>query len=93
MKGDNNVETVAVGEMGYASAYAPDTFKGDQQTIVFLEPGQSKDIYMPIVPSKEFRDETISFTVSATCFMAKDVYTGTMTVKVCVYRNHIRITL
>ncbi|XP_005101040.1 CD109 antigen [Aplysia californica] len=80
MHGDDNIDMVTVGNMGYTTAYAPPTFKGDHQTIVFLEPGDSKDIYMPIVPSQSFRGDRLTFRVSATCFMEKDEYVGEMTV-------------
>ena len=52
-----------------------------------LEPGQSKDIYMPIVPARTLVQGVLTFHVSATCFMERDDYTGNMTVIVsCRFR-------
>ncbi|XP_005101039.1 alpha-1-inhibitor 3 isoform X2 [Aplysia californica] len=74
-------EFVIVGDMGYVTSYTPTTHKKDQQTIVFLEPGESKDIYMPIKPDINLVDGIMTFRVSATCFMEKDEYVGKMSVK------------
>ncbi|RUS75425.1 hypothetical protein EGW08_016804 [Elysia chlorotica] len=81
MHGGPDTEFVAVGNMGVVSSYAPTTHTGDHQTIVFLEPGESKDIYMPIMPARTLIRGTLNFRVSATCFMEKDEYHGTMDVK------------
>ncbi|PVD21251.1 hypothetical protein C0Q70_19422 [Pomacea canaliculata] len=80
MHGSEDHEFVLVEERGWVFSYKPNTHKGDHQTIVFLEPGESKDIYMPIVPSKEVVNGYITFRVSATCFMERDEYVGNMTV-------------
>ena len=74
-------EFVIVGSMGYVTSYTPETHKKSQQTIVFLEPGEAKDIYMPIKPTIELVDGMMEFTVTATCFMEQDEYTGRMSVK------------
>jgi uncharacterized membrane protein len=47
-----------------------------------LEPGESKDIYMPIVPSQNLIQGMLMFSVSATCFMERDSYTANITVLV-----------
>ncbi|GFO11263.1 Cd109 antigen-like isoform x3 [Plakobranchus ocellatus] len=78
MHGGPDTEFVTVGNMGVVSSYSPTTHKGDHQTIVFLEPGESKDIYMPIMPDKRLVRGKLTFRVSATCFMEKDEYVGTM---------------
>ncbi|XP_076469788.1 CD109 antigen-like [Babylonia areolata] len=80
MHGSDNYEFVTVEELGWVYSYRPNTHKGDHQTIVFLEPGESKDIYMPIVPAIDLVQGKLTFHVSATCFMERDEYTGTMTV-------------
>ncbi|KAH9502244.1 hypothetical protein Btru_070510 [Bulinus truncatus] len=76
-----DTEFVTVGEMGYVTSYSPTTHTGDHQTIIFLEPGESKDIYLPIVPSRSFRKDKLTFKVSAVSFMGKEEYTGEMSVK------------
>ncbi|CAL1532738.1 unnamed protein product [Lymnaea stagnalis] len=81
MHGSDDYDFVTVGDMGYVTSYTPPTHKGDHQTIVFLEPGESKDIYMPIVPNKNLVRGKLTFRVSATCFMEKDQYEGIMYVK------------
>ncbi|XP_055892053.1 C3 and PZP-like alpha-2-macroglobulin domain-containing protein 8 isoform X3 [Biomphalaria glabrata] len=81
MHGGDGYSFVTVGEYGYVTSYTPPTHKGDHQTIVFLEPGESKDIYMPIVPDGGVVRGQIEFKVSASCFMQKDEYIGTMYVK------------
>ncbi|XP_046585013.1 LOW QUALITY PROTEIN: murinoglobulin-1-like [Haliotis rubra] len=70
MHGGPDYEFVVVNDMGIVSAYKPTTHKGDHQTIVFLEPGESKDIYMPIVPT--IIKGEFTFRVSASCFMERD---------------------
>ncbi|XP_076470049.1 CD109 antigen-like [Babylonia areolata] len=80
MHGSDEYEFVLVEEMGVVSSYNPRTHRGDKQTIVFLEPGESKDIYMPIVPVRTLMRGELTFHVSATCFLAKDDYYGTMNV-------------
>ncbi|XP_071092281.1 CD109 antigen-like [Haliotis cracherodii] len=70
MHGGPDYEFVVVNDMGIVSAYKPTTHKGDHQTIVFLEPGESKDIYMPIVPT--IIKGQFTFRVSASCFMERD---------------------
>ena len=47
-----------------------------------LEPGESKDIYLPIKPDISLVDGVMTFRVSATCFMENDIYEGKMFVKV-----------
>ncbi|XP_059162065.1 LOW QUALITY PROTEIN: C3 and PZP-like alpha-2-macroglobulin domain-containing protein 8 [Physella acuta] len=81
MHGNDDFEFVSVGEMGNVMSYTPPIHKGDQKTILFLEPGESRDIYMPIVASKDMVRGILQFRVSATCFMQKDEYNGTMYVK------------
>ncbi|GFO11264.1 Cd109 antigen-like isoform x3, partial [Plakobranchus ocellatus] len=78
MHAGRDAEFVLVEDMGWVTAYNPDTHEGDHQTIVFLEPGESRDIYMPIVAKASFHGEKFQFRVSATCFMEKDEYTGEM---------------
>ncbi|XP_060595854.1 CD109 antigen-like [Ruditapes philippinarum] len=73
MRDGENYKFVWVDEMGITSAYAPLTKSGDHQTIVFLEPGESKDIFMPIVPT--IVQGEIEFTVDAFCFMERDSVT------------------
>ncbi|KAK7498039.1 hypothetical protein BaRGS_00010627 [Batillaria attramentaria] len=80
MHGSDNYEFVTVEELGWVFSYRPNTHKGDHQTIVFLEPGESKDIYMPIVPAQSLIKGQLTFHVSATCFMERDEYTGNITV-------------
>ncbi|BFZ13295.1 hypothetical protein BsWGS_16334 [Bradybaena similaris] len=81
MHGGPNYLSVTVGDMGHVLSYTPGTHTGDHQTIVFLEPGESKDIYMAIVPDKDLVMGDLNFRVSATSFMEKDEYRGTMSVK------------
>lgn len=50
-----------------------------------LEPGESKDIYMPIVPVKTLMRGELKFHVSATAFLAKDDYYGSMQVIVSCF--------
>uniref|UniRef100_A0A2C9KRF6 Alpha-2-macroglobulin domain-containing protein n=1 Tax=Biomphalaria glabrata TaxID=6526 RepID=A0A2C9KRF6_BIOGL len=76
-----DIEFVSVGEMGYVTSYSPTTHMGDHQTIVFLEPGDSQDIYLPIVPAKSFRKDKLTFRVTAVSFMGKDEHIGEMIVK------------
>ncbi|KAL4235441.1 endopeptidase inhibitor [Mactra antiquata] len=73
MKDGDNYKFVWVDEMGITSAYAPLTTSGDHQTIVFLEPGESKDIFLPIVST--LVQGYIDFTVHAVCFMERDYVT------------------
>ncbi|KAL8613871.1 hypothetical protein ACOMHN_032861 [Nucella lapillus] len=80
LHGSADFEFVMVEDMGFVRSYSPRTHKGDKQTLVFLEPGQSKDIYLPIVPVKSLIRGEFTFHVSATCFLAKDDYYGTMKV-------------
>ncbi|KAK7114535.1 CD109 antigen-like [Littorina saxatilis] len=80
MHASKDCEFVMVEDLGYVSSYNPRTHKGDHQTIVFLEPGESKDIYMPIVPAIDLMRGEMNFHVSATAFLAKDDYYGTMQV-------------
>lgn len=80
MHGSDDYEFVTVDDMGWVYSYRPNTHKGDHQTIVFLEPGESKDIYMPIVPSQNLIQGMMTFRVSATCFMEKDYYEGNITI-------------
>ncbi|KAL8603129.1 hypothetical protein ACOMHN_059301 [Nucella lapillus] len=88
MHGSDNYEFVTVEELGWVFSYRPNTHKGDHQTIVFLEPGESKDIYLPIVPAIDLVQGTLTFHVSATCFMERDDYTGNMTVIPDGVRNY-----
>ncbi|KAK7498085.1 hypothetical protein BaRGS_00010673, partial [Batillaria attramentaria] len=76
----DDIEFVMVGNMGYLQSYNPKTHKGDHQTIVFMEPGQYKDIYLPIVPSKDLIRGELTFQITAACFMMKTEYTGTIRV-------------
>ncbi|GFS03933.1 macroglobulin complement-related 2 [Elysia marginata] len=78
MHADRNTEFVVVEDMGWVTSYSPKTHNGDHQTILFIEPGESKDIYMPIVAKREYHGEKLQFHVSATCFMEKDEYVGEM---------------
>eukprot|EP00106_Octopus_bimaculoides_P012375 XP_014779817.1 PREDICTED: CD109 antigen-like [Octopus bimaculoides] len=61
---------VLVGELGLVQSYSPELADGDMQTIVFLEPGQSKDIYMPIIPI--IQNGCFDVEISASCFMERD---------------------
>lgn len=71
--GGENYNFVWVDEMGITSAYDPKTTEGDHQTIVFLEPGESRDIFLPIV--SKFVQGEFDFTVTAVCFMERDTVT------------------
>ncbi|KAL3859107.1 hypothetical protein ACJMK2_009340 [Sinanodonta woodiana] len=77
--GGEDYSFVWVEEMGITKAYNPKTVPGDHQTLVFLEPGESKDIMMPIVSSKVQGE--ITFTVSASCFMERDSFTKTVRIQ------------
>ncbi|CAG5133427.1 unnamed protein product, partial [Candidula unifasciata] len=77
----DHMQAVTVGEMGYVTSYSPNTHKGEHQTLVFLEPGESKDIYIPIVVDKELHENLVNFRVTATCFLERDEYVGTMNLK------------
>ncbi|XP_048253504.1 CD109 antigen-like [Haliotis rufescens] len=79
MHGGPDYEFVMVNDMGIVSAYKPTTHKGDHQTIVSLEPGESKDIYMPIVPT--IIKGQFTFRVSAFCFMERDEVVRTVYVQ------------
>ncbi|GAB1599163.1 C3 and PZP-like alpha-2-macroglobulin domain-containing protein 8 [Argonauta hians] len=61
---------VLVGELGLVQSYSPELADGDMQTIVFLEPGQSKDIYMPVIPI--IQNGCFDVEISASCFMERD---------------------
>ncbi|KAJ8303360.1 LOW QUALITY PROTEIN: hypothetical protein KUTeg_019756 [Tegillarca granosa] len=76
MEGSTEYDSVLVGEEGFVTSYNPITHSGDHQTLVFLEPGESKDIFMPIVP-KAVRGQ-FNFTVSAWCFLERDTVTKTV---------------
>ncbi|ESO98375.1 hypothetical protein LOTGIDRAFT_231429 [Lottia gigantea] len=75
---DPQYDFVVVEDMGIVKAYSPRTHSGDHQTILFLEPGQSKDIYMPIVP--KIVKGQFELKVSASCFMERDFVRKTITV-------------
>lgn len=45
-----------------------------------LEPGEVKDIYLPIIPVKEMMRGELNFHVSATSFLTRDEYHGTINV-------------
>lgn len=45
-----------------------------------MEPGESKDIFMPLVPNMV--QGTFNFTVSAWCFLERDIVTRTIYVSV-----------
>ncbi|WAR12173.1 CPMD8-like protein [Mya arenaria] len=74
--GGDKYRYVWVNDMGITSAYAPRTESGDHQTI--LEPGESKDIFLPIVST--IVQGEFTFTVTAQCFMERDIYTKTIKV-------------
>ncbi|KAK3086321.1 hypothetical protein FSP39_016806 [Pinctada imbricata] len=76
MKGSSGYRSVLVGKEGYVTAYNPVTHAGSHQTIVFLEPGQSKDIFMPLVPNMVIGNFT--FTVTAWCFLERDEVSRTV---------------
>ena len=50
-----------------------------------LEPGESKDIYMPIVPVRTLMRGELNFHVSAKAFLARDDYYGSMKVIVSCF--------
>ncbi|XP_064599225.1 CD109 antigen-like [Liolophura sinensis] len=72
--GSPNYKFVHVQPFGIVDFYDPLTTGGDHETIVFLEPGESKDIYMPVVPVR-WENEHVDVTISATCYLASDVVT------------------
>lgn len=74
--GKDQYKFVWVDEMGITSAYAPLTKSGDHQTLVFLEPGEAKDIFLPIVST--LVQGELTFTVRAHCFMERDQVTKTV---------------
>ncbi|KAK6185943.1 hypothetical protein SNE40_008070 [Patella caerulea] len=76
---DPQYDFVLVEDMGIVSSYAPRTHTGDHQTLLFLEPGQARDIYMPIVP-KIIKGQ-FELKVSASCFMERDEVRKTIHVK------------
>ncbi|XP_069113947.1 CD109 antigen-like [Argopecten irradians] len=73
MEGSPDYDSVLVGEEGFVTSYSPTRHNGDHQTIVFLEPGESKDILMPIVPNMV--QGNFTYTVSAWCFLERDSVT------------------
>lgn len=84
--GGDNYKFVLVDEMGIVSAYKPKTTSGDHQTIVFLEPGESRDILMPIVSTLVQGEFT--FTVTAQCLMERDYVTKKIRVLPDGVRNY-----
>ncbi|XP_048773201.1 CD109 antigen-like [Ostrea edulis] len=76
MEGSPDYDSVLVGDEGFVQSYAPRRHNGDHQTIVFLEPGESKDIFMPIVPNMV--QGNLTFTVSAWCFLERDIVSKTI---------------
>lgn len=80
MHGGEDFEFVLVEDMGYVQSYRPRTHSGDHQTNVFMEPGEIKDIYLPIVPAKSLVRGELRFHITASCFLAKNEYHGTLQV-------------
>lgn len=77
---------VLVGDLGYVQSYNPDLADGDLQTLLFLEPGESKDIYMPVIPT--IQTGCFEVKISATCFMERDQHIHRLCVKSDGVTNH-----
>lgn len=56
-------------------------FDVDDGIVLQLEPGESRDIYMPVVPTK-WNNDRVDVTISATSYLASDVVTKTLFIKV-----------
>ncbi|KAI0217799.1 Alpha-2-macroglobulin-P [Lamellibrachia satsuma] len=59
------------------SSYAPRTTRGDIQTMVYVEAGEMKTIFMPVIP---LNTGDTKVTVSATSFMGRDTVSRTINV-------------
>ncbi|XP_052062550.1 CD109 antigen-like [Mytilus californianus] len=86
MKGSKYYDSLLVGDEGYVDSRNPLRHPGDHQTIVFLEPGTSKDIFMPIMPNIVMG----SFNISLECwsFMDRDFFHKTIYVKADGVENY-----
>lgn len=69
---------VLVGPLGRVNSYAPETSSGEHQHLIFIKPGKSAVVYMPIVP---VRTGTIEVTVLAKTQIAKDMVTRSLLVE------------
>ncbi|KAG0416492.1 hypothetical protein HPB47_006391 [Ixodes persulcatus] len=70
---------VSVGALGRVNSYAPETFFGEHQHLIFIKPGKSAVVYMPIVA---MRIGTINVTVLSKTQIAKDMVTRSILVEV-----------
>nr|QOJ54018.1 macroglobulin complement-related 2 [Ixodes ricinus] len=69
---------VSVGALGRVNSYAPETFFGEHQHLIFIKPGKSAVVYMPIVA---MRIGTINVTVLSKTQIAKDMVTRSILVE------------
>ncbi|KAH7984189.1 hypothetical protein HPB52_017848 [Rhipicephalus sanguineus] len=69
---------VVVGPLGRVNSYAPETSSGEHQHLIFIKPGKSAVVYMPIVP---VRTGTIEVTILAKTQIAKDMVTRCLLVE------------
>lgn len=86
MKGSKDYDSLLVGDEGYVDSRNPLRHAGDHQTIVFLEPGTSKDIFMPIIPNIVMGSFNISIEVWS--FMDRDFFSKTIYVKADGIENY-----
>ncbi|XP_023235311.1 CD109 antigen-like [Centruroides sculpturatus] len=63
---------VHVGPFGYVSSYSPRTSFGEHQHLIFIKPGKTAIVYMPIVPTKL---GDINVTITAKTQVARDSIT------------------
>ncbi|XP_064466508.1 CD109 antigen-like [Ornithodoros turicata] len=69
---------VLVGPLGRVASYAPKTSFGEHQHLLFIKPGKSEVVYLPIVP---VRIGEINVTVMSKTQIAKDMVTRTLLVE------------
>lgn len=80
---------VLVGDLGIVQSYNPELADGDMQTLLFLEPGESQDIYMPVIPT--IQTGCFDVKISATCFMERDYHIHHLCVKSDGVTNYYHI--
>lgn len=73
----DDYRSVLVEEDGFITSYKPRTAAGDHQHIVWLEPGESRDVHIPIVFT---RKGAVEVTVIGSTMMQKDSQTITIDV-------------
>lgn len=69
---------VIVGPLGRVASYAPRTAFGEHQHLIFVKPGKSEVVYIPIVP---VRFGVINVTIMAKTQIAKDMVTRQLLVE------------